>query len=163
MDDARHIRVQGKESEVSLMHSGWRFGHAQKQKRKNDFSVPRFFELPVAFPARPRQIYQSSSNVIYSRGVEWEYRGHKDGLSCRIEEFIAGENVRREFSQFLNPELLLNRHLTQKCLCDWKWGVWVWKCVWMFGGSRAPFSSSFFFSSCSVMVRSELVVTDWAG
>lgn len=32
--------------------------------------IVQWFELSVSFTARPRQIYQSSLNVIYSHGVE---------------------------------------------------------------------------------------------
>lgn len=38
--------------------------------RKNDPHCATEFELAVPFAARPRQIYQSSFNVIYSHGVE---------------------------------------------------------------------------------------------
>lgn len=53
------------------------------------FIVPQSLSCECLLQPCPRQIYQSSFNVIYSHGVKRKWRRHKDGLSCRIEGFMV--------------------------------------------------------------------------
>lgn len=125
--------------------------------RKNDPHCATEFEFSVPFTVAPDR-FTSPALMSFIHMVSKGNRGDTRTVwAAELEDLWWRESERGNDweTQVLSApksRSVANQHLTQKFLCDWKWGLlmftWVWKYARIFGG-WSPWA---FFPS--VMVRS---------